>query len=231
MMGGMLHRGRTILLCSVLAASALSMAGCEAIASIRGLIAVAGEVEEHLESDLKTELTDGKIDKVLEVLPELKTFSETAKVKWKPDPAAPDFQQLATALGGLADYMAFFESKDTRITEFYVDLIKIYDVQAFVALRKGQEESQKILEKEKEELEAKKAAASPEEVKKLDGELERNSLAQKKLAEATKAMEEAREQRKQQQQYTLSDAEIARVEARSKEIDEVFKASDVKSGS
>lgn len=54
-----MRRG-TLLLLSVLLAGGIGSSGCEAIASIRGLIAMAGEVKEHLEMDLKEELTDAK---------------------------------------------------------------------------------------------------------------------------------------------------------------------------
>ncbi len=156
---------------------------------------------------------------MLEVTPDLKAFSETAKVKWKPDPEAADVQQLANALGGLADYISFFESKDTRITEYYVDLVKIHDARAVIMLRKAQAEAKEKLEKEKAELETKRASASPEEIKKLEEELKRNELALQKIEEMVKLREDTR---KKQGQYALSDEEIARVEARLEEIDRVF---------
>lgn len=202
-------------------ASVPLVGGCEAIASIRGLLAVSGEIQEHLENDLKAELTDAKIDKVIAVTPELKTFSETAKVKWKPDPSAADFKQLANALGGLADYMAFFESQGTRITEYYVDLIKIWDARSFLMLRKAQAEATEKLEAEKKALEEKKDAASPEERKELETQIERATLALKKIDEAVDTREKSRQQR--QSQYALSDAEIARVQSRLEAIDRVFK--------
>lgn len=216
----MLDRGKSLALCACLLVSASGAAGCEAIASVRGLLAVGGEVQEHLENDLKAELTDAKIDKVLAVTPELRRFSETAKVKWKPDPESADIQQLATVLAGLADYMAFFESQDTRITEYYVDIIKIYDARSLVALRKAQAEAREKLEAETKTLEEKKAAASPEEVKALEADLARAKLALEKIDQMIEARDKARESKKQ---YALSDAEIARVESRMEEIDRVFK--------
>lgn len=54
-------------------------AGCEIIAAVRGFAAAAGELSEHLESDLKAELTDAKITKIVEIAPKLKAFAETAK--------------------------------------------------------------------------------------------------------------------------------------------------------
>jgi hypothetical protein len=209
---------RTLLLCLLSLAPAIG--GCEAIASIRGLLAVSGEIQEHLESDLKTELTEQKIDKVLEVTPELQRFSESAKVKWKPDPKGGDVSQLANALGGLADYMAFFESQDTRITEYYVDVVKIYDARTLGLLRRTEAEARAKLEAEKQQLEAKKSAGA-EDTKQLETDIERATIALQKLEEGTKAREEARNKNPQ---YRLSDAEVARVEARIEEIDRVFKA-------
>jgi hypothetical protein len=216
----MFGRAKILAICACMLVSTATTVGCEAIASVRGLLAISGEVKEHLESDLKSELTDAKIDKVIAVVPELRRFSETAKVKWKPDPEAADIQQLANALGGLADYMAFFESQGTRITEFYVDVIKIYDARAMLLLRKGQADAREKLEAEKKSVEEKKADASPEEVEQLERDLERAKLAIEKIDQMVEAREQARNR---QQQYSLSDEEVARVEARLEQIDRVFK--------
>jgi hypothetical protein len=216
----MFVRSRSLAVCAVLLVSTSGALGCEAIESLRGLMAFSGEVREHLESDMKSELTDAKIDKVITVVPELRAFSETAKVKWAPDPEAADVQQIASAIGGLTEYMAFFESHGTRLTEFYVDVIKIYDARGLILLRKSQAEAREKLEAQKKELEEKKADASPEEAEKLATALERTELAVKKIDEGVEAREKARNQRKN---YRLSDEEVARVEARIEDIDRVFK--------
>jgi hypothetical protein len=210
----------TVLTLLFFLASAQATVGCEAIASIRGLIAVSGEIQEHLENDLKAELTDAKIDKVLAVTPELKAFTETAKVKWKPDPQSADVQQLANALGGLADYMAFFESQGTRITEYYVDIIKMHDARASIMFRRAQTEAKEKLEAEKKALEQKKDSASPEEREQLEREIERATIALQKIEETFVARENARKQG--QKQYALGDAEVARVESRLDAINRVF---------
>ena len=210
----------------VLVAALAVPPGCEAIASIRGLVGAAKEIGEHLENDLKAELTDDKITKVIEVTPKLKEFSETAKVKWTPDPNAADFSKLASALGGLADYMAFFEGEGTRITEFYVDLVKITDARGLVTMRKAHEEATTKLATERKELEAKLAAAVGDAKKPIEDELKRNEQAKKTLDDARDQQMKAREQQQAQAPknggYKLSDAEVARVEARMTEIGEVF---------
>jgi hypothetical protein len=210
----------------VLLAALAMPTGCEAIASIRGLVGAAKEIGQHLETDLKSELTDAKITKVIEVTPKLKTFSETAKVKWKPDPNATDFSELANALGGLADYIAFFEGEDTRLTEYYVDVVKIADARGLVTMRRAYAEATAKLATERKELEAKLAAAQGDAKKPIEDELARNQQAQKTLDDARDQQAKAREQHKAQagsNGYTLSDAEIALVEAR---IDEIAKAFD-----
>ncbi len=195
--------------------------GCEAIASIRGLVGAAKEIGEHLETDLKSELTDDKITKVIEVTPKLKEFSETAKVKWTPDPNAADFSKLANALGGLADYIAFFEGEGTRLTEFYVDLVKITDARGLVTMRKAHEEATAKLATERTSLEAKLAAATGDAKKPIEDELKRNEQAKRALDDARAQQQKSREQAQAQagtNGYKLSDTEVARVEARLDEI-------------
>jgi hypothetical protein len=218
MLGPMTRRARTIALCAGLGLS-LPTVGCEAIAAFRGMIAMSGEVREHLENDLKAELTEAKIDKVIEVTPELQRFSEKAKVKWKPDPEATDLSQMANAIGGLSDYMAFFESQGTRLTEYWVDLMKIYDARAVIMLRKAQAEAREKLEAEKKALREKKESASPEEAEKIEKELERAKLALERVDQAVATRDDARKRRSQ---YALSEEEIARVEARIEQINGVF---------
>lgn len=201
--------------------------GCEAIAAFRGFVGAATEIGKHLEDDLKSELTEAKIDKVVEVAPKLKAFSETAKVKWQPDPHAPDFSQLATALGGLADYIAFFEGEGTRITEFYVDLVKINDARGLVTLRKAYGEAKTKLEAEQKELEAKAATESGDAKKLTEEAIARNAKAREELDKADDAAKKARAEQQAHADkggYTLSDAEVARVEARLPEIDAAFAA-------
>ena len=165
---------------------------------------------------------------LLEVTPALTEFSKTAEHKWKPDPTANDFSKLAQNLGALSDYMAFFEGHGTRITEFYVLLIKVHDARAQVLWRRAYDEAVKTHEAERAALSAKlEGDVSDEERKRLEKELERNKLAREKLDEAAKAQEEAIAARRQaapeKHGYTLSDAEVARVEARIDEINAVFK--------
>jgi DNA repair exonuclease SbcCD ATPase subunit len=180
---------------------------------------MSGELREHLENDLKAELTEAKIDKVIAVTPELQRFSEKAKVKWKPDPEATDLSQMANAIGGLNDYMAFFESQGTRLTEYWVDLMKIYDARAVIMLRKAQAEAREKLEAEKKALREKKESASPEEAEQIEKDLERAKLALERVDEAVTARDDARKRRSQ---YALSEEEIARVEARIEQINGVF---------
>ncbi len=213
----------TLLICGGIA----STTGCEMIASLKGLASAVEELDKHLEKDLKAPLTDEKITLLLTVIPKLKTFSETAKVKWEPNPNANDFSQLANALGGLSDYMAFFESNGTRITEFYVLLIKVGDARAQIMWKKAHAESIEKLEKEREELEGKLAAAEDDKKADVEKELERNKLAREKLDEAAQQQQKAIEQHRKQQAknkggYTLSDEEIALVAARIDEVNNVF---------
>jgi hypothetical protein len=209
----------------VLVSALLVPTGCEAIASLRGLVGAAKEIGEHLEKDLKAELTDDKITKVIDVTPKLKEFSKTAKVKWEVDPNAPDFSKLASALGGLSDYIAFFEGEGTRLTEYYVDVVKIQDARGLITMRKAHEEATKKLADERKEIETKLAAATGDAKKPLEEELARNEQAKKTLDEARAAQLTARDERSKQPSdggYQLSDDEIARVEARIADIDAAF---------
>jgi len=213
----------TLLICTTVGATS----GCEMIASVKGLASAVGEIDKHLEKDLKAPLTNDKISLLLRVAPKLKKFSETAKVKWEPNPNSNDMSQLANAMGGLSDYMAFFEANDTRITEFYVLLIKVSDARAQVLWKKGHAESMAKLDKEREELEAKKAAAEADKKAEVDEELKRNKLAREKLDEVAKKHSEAIEKHRKQQAnnkggYTLNEAEIGLVEARIDEVGEAF---------
>lgn len=199
--------------------------GCEIIAAVRGFAAAAGELSEHLESDLKAELTDAKITKIVEVAPKLKAFAETAKHKWEPDPQAADFSKLVSAFGSLSEYMAFFEENGTRLTEFYVDLVKIGDARTVVTLRKARAEAETKLKTERTELEAKATVATGEEKTQLEEKLRINKTAIEELDKVAKQQEEARAKRAEgTHSYTLTDAEIARVEARMPEIDKAFDA-------
>jgi len=198
--------------------------GCEIIDMIRGFAAAADEIGNHLESDLKSELTDAKISKVVEVTPLLTEFSKTAKTKWQPDPHAPDFSQLATAMGGLAEYIAFFESHGTRLTEYYVDVAKIADARSLLTLRKAHDEAAAKLKQERSELEGKIAAASGDEKKQLEDQLGVNTKASETLEQQFTQSMDARKAAKSGGSggYTLSDAEIARVEARLPDITKAF---------
>jgi hypothetical protein len=199
--------------------------GCEIIAAVRGFAAAAGELGEHLESDLKAELSDAKITKVVEVAPKLKAFAETAKHKWTPDPQAADFSKLVSAFGSLSEYMAFFEDNGTRLTEFYVDLVKIGDARGVIKLRKAQVEAKQKLADEKVELDKALAAATDADRKGIEEKIRINESATKQLDDVAKQQADARALRAEGgHSYTLSDAEIARVEARMPEIDQAFDA-------
>jgi hypothetical protein len=210
----------------VLAAVLCVSSGCEAINAFRGMIGAAKEIGQHLEDDLKAELTDAKISKVVEVTPKLKKFSETAKVKWEVDPHAPDFSKLASAFGGLSDYIAFFEGEGTRITEYYVDLIKIQDARALVTMKKAYEEAKTKLDAEQKDLEGKLAAATGDAKKPIEEALAQNKRAREELDKAHDEQQKARTDQQAHPDkggYTLSDAEVARVEARLPEIEACFK--------
>ncbi len=189
-----------------------------------GMAKVAKELGKHLKSDLESELTDAKIDKALTVTPALKEFSSTAKSKWDLDPNAPDFTKFASAMGAMSDYMAFFESHDTRLTEYYVDMVKIADARAQISLRKAHEEAKAKNDKERAELQAKLEAADDAAKPDVEKELERNAKSTEALDKAFKDGQEARDKMRSQKgnSYKLSDEEIARVEARADEIDEIL---------
>jgi len=215
-------RHRALLL--LLAALSLTPA-CEVIDTVRGFAAAAGALSEHLETDVKAELTDDKITKVITVTPALTEFSKTAKHKWDPHPESPDFTKLASALGGLADYTAFFEGQGTRLTEYYVDLIKIVDARGLVTLRKATAEARAKQQTERGELEAKLAAAAEAEKAAIQTALDNNARASELLEQQEAQALEARKQRTASSgSYSMSDAEIARVEARLGEIEPVMKA-------
>lgn len=218
-------------LCLCVLVGSLAPAGCEVIAAVRGFVAAAGEVGEHLEGDLKAELTDAKISKVIEVAPALKAFAATAKHKWEPDPSAPDFSNLVAAFGSLGEYIAFFEEHGTRLTEFYVDLIKIADARAVLTLRKAHAEASAKLEVERVALEGKLAAATADEKPALEEQLAINKTALEDLKRAHQQEVDARAARSNagEHAYALTDAELARVEARLSDIDAAFTAAGYKS--
>ncbi|MEM6995605.1 MAG: hypothetical protein AAF721_34155 [Myxococcota bacterium] len=203
---------------------ASSPIGCEAISSMVGMAKVAKELGKHLKDDLGAELTDAKIDKALVVTPALREFSDGAEHKWDLDPDAPDFSKFASAMGAMSDYIAFFESHDTRLTEYYVDMVKIADARALIGLRKAHAEAVEKHDKEREELEAKLAAAAEPDKAAVQTELERNAKAKETLEKAFKEGQEAREKVRKQggNSYKLTDEEVARVEARAEEIDKVL---------
>jgi hypothetical protein len=201
-----------------------SLPACEVIDQVKGVATLMEEAGEHLEKDLKEPLTDERIDLFLRVTPALKEFSESAKVKWKPDPDANDIKQMATSIGALGDYAAFFESEGTRLTEYWTIFIKIYDAWALISFEEGQAEARKKLEDEKAELTAKKAAASGEEAEKLEKELERNKIALENLDKMDEARKKDTDDAKKKP-YQLTDAEIDLVRKRKDEIGEALRAS------
>lgn len=202
----------------------LTLPACEVIDQIKGVATLMEEAGEHLEKDLKEPLTDERIDLFLRVTPKFREFSETAKVKWKPDPDANDIAQMATSIGALGDYAAFFESEGTRLTEYWTIFIKIYDAWALISFEEGQAEARERLEKEKAELAAKKSAASGEEADKLDTEIERNRLALENLDKIAEARDKDTGDAKQKKPYELTDAEIDLVRKRKDEIGEAMQA-------
>ena len=138
-----------------------------------------------------------------EVTPELMAFSDKAKVKWKIEPGTNDIRALSTSMGALADYMAFFESHGTRLTEYYVDVLKIQDAIVHIEWEAGQKDALDRLHKERKELEAKKAAGGGANI---DQELDRNQKALDTL-EKTKPQTASTAKDGQKPPYTLSDEE------------------------
>lgn len=207
----------------LLVLSLVAVPGCEIIDQVQGVATLMEQAGKHFEEDIKAELTDEKIDLFLRVTPELKEFSENAKVKWEPNPEANDFAQLSTQLGALGDYVAFFESQDTRLTEYWAVMIKVYDAYAVISFDEGQKEARQRLEDERKELETRKSGASGDEAAKIDKELERNQKALENLDEIAEARN--KDVDKQQKPYKLTDAEIDRVRARKDEIKAALESS------
>lgn len=201
----------------------LALPACELIDQVKGVATLMEEAGEHLEKDLEEPLTDERIDLFLRVTPALEEFSETAKVKWKPDPDANDIAQMAKSIGALGDYAAFFESEGTRLTEYWTIFIKIYDAWAVISFDEGQAEARKTLEAEKLELTAKRATASGADAEALDKQLERNKLALENLDKVAKAREKDTADTKKKP-YQLTDAEIDLVRKRKDEIGEALQA-------
>ncbi len=202
---------------------ALSLAGCDTVSELVGGLSAARTIGTHLEEDVKAPLTEARISKVLEVIPSLKEFSKEAKVKWTPDPNANDFSQLATSVAGLSDYMSFFESHDTRITQFYTDFVKLNDARARLELEKGMADATNKLKAERDKLEKEVANAEGEAKKELERKLRQSELTLEKLEERDGKGREIR-QTASQAGYTLTEAEIKLVEARLDEINAVFQA-------
>lgn len=199
------------------------LAGCDFITKAQGVMELAQEVGQNLEKDLKSPLTDAKIDKVLEVTPELVEFSKTAKETWKPDPQSEDIQQLATSLGAVSEYIAFFKARDTRLTEYYVDLVKICDVRWQVVYSEANAEAQEKLAQRIQELEADTSLPAEEKQKALEqARLAKQQLEQAKLKDPEATPDQP--QGGKNSAYTLSDEERALVTARLPEITRVLRA-------
>lgn len=194
--------------------------GCDFVDKMKGMAEGAKELGEHLPGDLKAELTEEKIDKVVEVTPELMEFSKKAKVKWQVDPSTNDIRELATAVGALTDYMAFFESRDTRVTEYYVDVIKIHDAIVQIEWEAGHQDAIERLDEERKELEAKKKSGEGD-ASTIAKELERNRLAREKLEKMKPQTPSNRSESKPP--YTLSEDEIERVRDNKDEIYAAFR--------
>ncbi len=199
----------------------VSICGCDTVSEVVGAVGVAKEAAEHLETDIKAPLTDARIDKVVEVTPALKEFSKEAKVKWEPDPNANDFSNLAKTVTGLNEYVSFFESHDTRLTQFYVDFVKINDARSKIMFQRGQAESKAKLEAEKKELKQKLADADDKQKKKLERKLKRVELTLEKLSSKSKEAEEMRNANAKAG-YVLSDEEMKLVENRIDELNKLF---------
>jgi hypothetical protein len=214
---------RTSLLLSSMLVFTPAVGGCETIDKVKGMATLMEAAGEHLEEDMKAPLSDDHIDMFLRVTPELGKFSETAKVKWKPDPKANDISQLSTSLGALGDYAAFFETQGTRITQYWVVTLKISDAVALLAFEEGQVEARKRLTDERTQLEQKQAAATGDEAAALATELERNQEALENLDEIDKARAKGGGDAKDKP-YSLSPEEIALVKARRPAIEEALRA-------
>lgn len=198
--------------------------GCEMIKKGKGLYALMTEIDEHLDEDLAAPLTDERIDMFIEVAPKLDAFVEESENKWRPDPKKSDIRQMVQGLGAVAEYMAFFETHDTRLTEFYVVMLKVYDARASIAIEEGSGDVREQLEKDKAEAIAKKATASEEEKKELDEAIERADKALEKLDEVKAESERADAQTPEAERpYTMTEEEIELVRARKDEIDKAFK--------
>lgn len=197
---------------------AFSTSACDTVTEIVGGLSVVKNVGQHLEQDLKSPLTEAKISKVVSVVPALSEFSKEAKVKWTPDPEATDVTKLATSLAGLSDYVSFFESHDTRLTEFYCDFVKINDAKARLEFEEGRAQAKQKLEDERKKLEGKLGEAKDDQTREaIRRKLKQNELTSKKLAETMGAAEQFRKDAKNAA-YQLSPEEIALVQARLAEI-------------
>lgn len=212
---------RALILLSLL----VPFAACDFVTKAQGVMELAKEVGEHLEKDLEAPLTNAKIDKVLEVTPELIEFSKTAKEKWKPDPQGQDIQNLAASLGALSEYLAFFKARDTRITTYYVDLIKVVDARWQIVYTEANAKAREQLTARKAEIEADASLDGPAKEKAL----KQVEIAIQQLEQAKLKKPEAQPDQPQggkNSAYTLSDEEIALVAARLDEITTALKAAD-----
>jgi phenylalanyl-tRNA synthetase alpha subunit len=199
----------------------LFLPGCDAISDIVGTMGAAKNVAAHLEEDVKAKLTNERIDKVVEVTPALREFSKEAKVKWTPDPNANDFSNLAQSLAGLNEYISFFESHDTRLTQFYVDFVKINDARSKIMFQRGKAEAKEKLQKDIKETKKKLEDAADAEKKKLEKKLERLKLTLEKMDQVDPAADEMKKAN-EKAGYKLSDEEIKLVEARIDELNALF---------
>lgn len=220
-----MRRTPLLLISALLLPCSGALLGCEALSKITGALTAAKDVAQHLDEDIKADLTDERLDKVLAVIPSLAKFSEEADVKWKPDPEAHDFTQLTNGIAGMNDYIAFFESHDTRLTQFYVDLMKTHDARAQILMAEGMDRARQKLGKHRKEIEAKLAGASAKERTELERQLDQVQRTQKRMEESERQAEEHRhrvQEANQQTGYEVSNEEVELVRRRLTEVNDVF---------
>ena len=200
---------------------ALFLFGCETISQTKNMAEFAKESTEHLQEDLQKPITQEQIDMFVRVTPELIAYQKEKNKNFEIPKDASDLTKLATSIAGLADFVSFFEVRETRITEYYVMAVKIYDAFALITAKKAQSTSTVDMQKKLDEMKALPTEGlSESELAKRKTDIRQGELALEKM----KKMKLERNAKKNDQ-YSISDAEIEQVR---KNYDKIEKVLEIK---
>ena len=206
---------RLVCLMGLSLASVGVLASCETISQTRGMFDYAKQFGAHLEEDLKSPLTNELIDMFVRVTPELLEYQKTSATKFTIPANASDVTEMGMAMAKFADFVAFFEARGTRPTEFYVVAVKIGDAFTLLRTRKARDLARATAQSELDALKAKPTTGLS------DAEKARLATQIDQQERAIAILDEQKLERSANPTgpYQLSDAEIDLVRARYDEIE------------